>query len=245
LKEAREGDETVTTDRSKAELERDIDDFMRNGEAVSVAASSPARRARPTKTKAKTKAKAKRSGARARPSKARSPKRRPRPARKVARGKAKRRQTRGRTKKPKIRRMTSKKKSKSNKSSKKTARTGKRSAPRARSSAARASTATVAAASNPLATVLDAVEKMPESARFGPEKVFIYPLWERVGKKIGMSLDQFKRWLIGQNRERGLDLARADLVGAMDPGLVQSSEINSLGSTFHFVLDRSRRGSWW
>lgn len=234
----------MTGDRSKAELERDIDDFMRNGEAAGASASPRRARltrpARPTKKRKATKTKAKRSSAKARPSRARPPKRKPRPTRKVT-GKAKRKKTGGRSKKSGIRRMTSKK----SKSNKKTTRTSKRSPSRARSSVARASADTVGMAIDPLATVLDAVDKMPESGRFGPEKVFIYPLWERVGKKIGMSLDQFKRWLVDQNRERRLDLARADLVGAMDPGLVQSSEIKSLGSTFHFVLDRSRRGSWW
>ncbi len=56
-----------------------------------------------------------------------------------------------------------------------------------------------------------------------------------------MSLDGFKRWLVSANSERQLDLARADLVGAMDRRLVAESEIEDLGSTFHFVLDPNAR----
>lgn len=96
-------------------------------------------------------------------------------------------------------------------------------------------------ASDPLAIVRDAVRRAPARARFGRDDVFIYPLWRSVGKELQMSLDEFKRWLVEQNRAQNLALVRADLVDAMDPTLVERSEIEDLGAQFHFVVDPGRR----
>ena len=73
--------------------------------------------------------------------------------------------------------------------------------------------------------------------RFGDRKVFVAALWRRVRRKLGMSLDEFKQWLFAQHRAGALQLARADLVSAMDPNLVASSEIRVPGAEFHFVVD--------
>lgn len=92
-----------------------------------------------------------------------------------------------------------------------------------------------------LVMVRDAIPTIGADGRFGPEKVFVSAIWhrlERNGRVHDFSLDRFKQWLVAANRDRLLDLARADLVGAMDPRLVAESEIEDLGSTFHFVLDR-------
>lgn len=84
--------------------------------------------------------------------------------------------------------------------------------------------------------------------RFGPDKVYISAIWRQVQRDLrltGMTLPEFKKQLIIANREGRLALARADLVGAMDANEVAESEIESLGATFHFVLDRqaqARRG---
>ena len=51
----------------------------------------------------------------------------------------------------------------------------------------------------------------------------------------GMDLDGFKRALAEANNLRLLDLARADLVQAMDPEDVRRSEVRYLNATFHFV----------
>jgi len=80
--------------------------------------------------------------------------------------------------------------------------------------------------------------------RFGPEKVFIAAIWRRVRhdpRLAGMTERDFKRLLIQANRESALDLARADLVGAMDPTEVAQSEVSHMGATFHFVLDPEGR----
>ena len=90
-----------------------------------------------------------------------------------------------------------------------------------------------------LPTVLSAVKSMPSSGRFGPGDVFISAVYDKVGKKIGMTMDQFKRWLVIQNRKQNLSLHRADMVDAMDQRKVDRSEINDLGAQFHFIDDRS------
>lgn len=83
----------------------------------------------------------------------------------------------------------------------------------------------------------EAIRQVPPEGRFG-WKVFIIDIWKaavRLG--LGMTLDEFKRWLVTLNRDGVIQLARADLVGAMDRDRVQKSEIGSLGATFHFILD--------
>ena len=89
-----------------------------------------------------------------------------------------------------------------------------------------------------LAVVVGAVKAIRGRGRFGDRKVFVSALWRRVRRELGgMSLDEFKQWLFAQHRAGALQLARADLVSAMDPNLVASSEIRVPGAEFHFVVD--------
>jgi hypothetical protein len=96
---------------------------------------------------------------------------------------------------------------------------------------------------DPLPIVLAALQTVHDEGRFGDRKVFIAPLWDRVGGKIHMSLLEFKRWLIDQHRQRHLTLARADLIAAMPYDMVRRSEANTegahSGATYHFVIDPS------
>lgn len=92
-----------------------------------------------------------------------------------------------------------------------------------------------------LSTVREMLPKIGSEGRFGSEKVFVSALWHRIEparSSAELSLDVFKRWLVTANRDGWLQLARADLVGAMDPRQVAESEIRDRGATFHFVLDR-------
>lgn len=76
------------------------------------------------------------------------------------------------------------------------------------------------------------------TGRFGADKVFIAHVWRalRDDPEIGgMGLDEFKRRLAEANQARRLDLSRADLVEAMDPDDVRSSEVAHQGARFHFV----------
>lgn len=96
------------------------------------------------------------------------------------------------------------------------------------------------AADTLLAVVRETIPRIGADGRFGPDKVFVSAIWHTIEhdrRLLDLSLDRFKRWLVIANRDRLLDLARADLVGAMDAHLVAESEIEYLGSTFHFVLD--------
>ena len=92
-----------------------------------------------------------------------------------------------------------------------------------------------------LEVVRETIPRVGVDGRFGSEKVFVSAIWrsiERDRRLADLSLDRFKHWLVAANRDGWLVLARADLVGAMDPRLVAESEIKDQGATFHFVLDR-------
>ncbi|HWO20511.1 MAG TPA: hypothetical protein VNO30_17195 [Kofleriaceae bacterium] len=92
-----------------------------------------------------------------------------------------------------------------------------------------------------LDVVREAIPRVGTDGRYGAEKVFVSAIWhsiERDRRLDDLSLDRFKRWLVGANRDGWLVLARADLVGAMDAKLVAESEIQDQGATFHFVLDQ-------
>jgi hypothetical protein len=89
---------------------------------------------------------------------------------------------------------------------------------------------------DPVALVLRTAQEMESEGRFAA-KVYIAAIWDAIGSQLGMSLPEFKRWLLEQNRRGTLLLARADLMGAMNRQMVTRSEIQDRGSTFHFVLD--------
>jgi hypothetical protein len=94
--------------------------------------------------------------------------------------------------------------------------------------------------------VHEAIPRIGADGRFGPEKVFVSALWHRIerdNRLTDVSFDHFKSWLVTANRNQQIDLARADVVGAMDPKLVAESEIQDLGATFHFVVDRRVNGA--
>jgi hypothetical protein len=94
-----------------------------------------------------------------------------------------------------------------------------------------------------ISAVQRATAAVPATGRFGDDRVFVSAIWRQLDEGAafpGLTLDGLKRRLIAANREQRLTLARADLVGAMDPREVAASEIRHLNSTFHFVLDRSR-----
>jgi hypothetical protein len=88
-------------------------------------------------------------------------------------------------------------------------------------------------------TVRAGLARVPASGRYGDEKVFIASLWDAIARDAPaeMDLPRFKRWLLDANAKQAVVLARADLVGAMDPAQVAASEIVDRGASFHFVLD--------
>jgi hypothetical protein len=91
--------------------------------------------------------------------------------------------------------------------------------------------------------VLEAAYKSP-SGWYGDNKVFIVHAWRAIehdSELSGIDLETFKRRLAEANNARLLDLARADLVQAMDPEDVRLSEISYLNATFHFIRIDSQR----
>ena len=73
---------------------------------------------------------------------------------------------------------------------------------------------------------------------FGNNKVFIAHVWRALQDDPafrGMDIVAFKKHLTEANQSRLLNLSRADLVEAMDPEDVRSSETLHLGAAFHFV----------
>ena len=75
---------------------------------------------------------------------------------------------------------------------------------------------------------------------FGSDKVFINHVHRQLAD--GASLDAFKRRLVEANTAGLVTLARADLVGAMDPVDVSESETRYLTAEFHFVrVDQGRQ----
>lgn len=84
--------------------------------------------------------------------------------------------------------------------------------------------------------VLTAARTSP-TGRFGENKVFISHVFRRLRDEgaVAADSDAFKDRLVAVHRGDLLTLSRADLVSAMDPKDVDSSEANYLGATFHFV----------
>lgn len=82
-----------------------------------------------------------------------------------------------------------------------------------------------------------ATEIGPEG-RFGDRKVFISEVWEVASEdpRISrMGIDAFKQRLV--DSRGAIQLARADLVAAMDPVQVAHSETSHDRATYHFVVD--------
>jgi hypothetical protein len=78
--------------------------------------------------------------------------------------------------------------------------------------------------------------RISPSGRFGDNKVFLSHVWKQYqGRGNGMTREEFDRLLVEANRQNLLTLSRADLVSAMSPEDVHSSEIRLPNSTFHFI----------
>lgn len=88
--------------------------------------------------------------------------------------------------------------------------------------------------------VLRAVRGAPERDRHD-RGVYVSSVWSRVGKRIGMTLEEFKRWLVRKNAEQALTLLRVDLVDTADPEKLDKSYISDLGAVFDLIKDDHRR----
>jgi hypothetical protein len=92
----------------------------------------------------------------------------------------------------------------------------------------------VPAAADPFAAAVHAAAARATVGVVSARKVFIASVW-RDPAFAGQSLDAFKRQLLISHTAGSVRLARADLVAAMDPELVLSSEVQHLEATYHFI----------
>lgn len=89
-----------------------------------------------------------------------------------------------------------------------------------------------------------AAASVPMTARFSPSKVFISDAFKGAKKSApSLTMADFASGLLAEARAGRISLSRADLIGAMDPGKVESSRIESpaTGGVFHFIVDRSKK----
>jgi hypothetical protein len=84
---------------------------------------------------------------------------------------------------------------------------------------------------------------VPAEGWFGDSKVFIAAAYDAYRARHGdlLSLEGFKDLLVEANRLGHLQLARADLVEAMDPALVRRSLTTYHIANFHFIRVPPRR----
>jgi hypothetical protein len=88
-----------------------------------------------------------------------------------------------------------------------------------------------------------AVAGVGTDGAFGDRKVFIIAAWRALRAHpawASLPLEAYKARLLDAHRAGALELARADLITAMDPALVAASVLESDGATFHFIV---REGS--
>jgi hypothetical protein len=77
-----------------------------------------------------------------------------------------------------------------------------------------------------------AASAVGQEGRFGDQKVFLGPIRD----SLGLDAQRFAALVTEANKRNQLTLSRADLVAAMDPQMVASSQIqNRMGAQFHFL----------
>lgn len=114
------------------------------------------------------------------------------------------------------------------------------SAAAAPAAAAPAPPAAAAAAPSFAAALRRAALAVPLEGRFGERKIFLAAVWDELRRAPAwqeLSLADFKARVLAAHRAGEVSLARADLVGAMSPQLVERSEVTTAaGDAVHFLL---------
>lgn len=97
--------------------------------------------------------------------------------------------------------------------------------------------------SDPLQLVLDAIRGAPQSGRLGTRKMLVSTLYDLVGARLGVTLEELEAWLLRQHFDGKITLARADLVSVTDPDLGRRSEVDHrrVSTAYRFVVDPSAR----
>ncbi|HEX7837043.1 MAG TPA: hypothetical protein VF469_06240, partial [Kofleriaceae bacterium] len=82
-----------------------------------------------------------------------------------------------------------------------------------------------------------AIATISAAGRFGDREVFTVAVHAALGGEGTISAVAFKSRLVAAMHAGQLDLARADLVAAMDPALVAASEVDlGRGVSYHVVV---------
>ena len=94
-----------------------------------------------------------------------------------------------------------------------------------------------------LALIVDTALNNPNVKYFGRRKAFVSSVWEAIKahpdvRAARMTLASFKAQLLACNTSDLLELARADLVAAMDRADIDASVINDRFTTWHFIVNR-------
>lgn len=87
---------------------------------------------------------------------------------------------------------------------------------------------------------INAANSVPIAQRYGDRKTFVADAFETAKKASpNITIDEFKTKLLKAQRDGHVQLARADLIGAMDPRKVADSliEENSGKITYHFIVN--------
>lgn len=88
----------------------------------------------------------------------------------------------------------------------------------------------------------EALRAVGAHGRFGHRKVWLAAVHRAL--LIDLSIAAFREQLLAAHRRGAVELARADLVAAMDPRLVADSEIAADGASWHFVVDARAAELW-
>jgi hypothetical protein len=89
------------------------------------------------------------------------------------------------------------------------------------------------------AVKIERAARGPRARAFDANKVFIASVWESLAADpeiAGLGELGFKALLVEAHRRGLLNLSRADLVSAMDPGDVAASETRHRNATYHFIV---------
>ena len=101
----------------------------------------------------------------------------------------------------------------------------------------------LASPANGFAAEVRDVARAATNGVFGDRKVFISSVWDELRRHpayAALTLDDFKARLLRAHRDGDVELARADLVAAMNPDLVAASETTTDGASFHFIVREDR-----
>ena len=88
----------------------------------------------------------------------------------------------------------------------------------------------------------EAIRVVGAHGRFGHRKVWLSAVHRAM--LLDLSVPAFRAQLLAAHRRGAVELARADLVAAMNPRLVAASELVADGATWHFVVDGRAVAPW-